>query len=329
MLYNITHIPENPKEGIMEFPIIDFHAHFPVPDEGYATHWEGEYSSRYGHEKLELLKRQARASDEKWWRTYSFKFAEREIPSVEVQAERWSQEVERYGLEKIVFVTGGGNDTLARVVAMNPQKFIGFAHHDPFQEDAADELRRAVVGLGLRGYKILAPALRGALDSRSLDPLWATAEQLQIPVLIHFGVLGGGGGIAQHVNINPLTLHSVAKGFPGIHFIIPHFSAGYPQELLQLAWVCPNVSVDSSGNNEWVRWMPYPLNLHDLFRKFYETLGPERIIFGTDSEWFPRGFANRYYESQWQVCCEIGMDEEDLHKIFHDNAARLLHLDGS
>jgi predicted TIM-barrel fold metal-dependent hydrolase len=128
------------------------------------------------------------------------------------------------------------------------------------------------------------------------------------------------------VNINPLILQTAAKGFPAVNFIIPHFGAGYPRELLHLCWVCPNVHVDSSGNNEWVRWMPYPLILHDLFRKFYETIGPERILFATDSEWFPRGFANRYYETQWQVCCEIGMHPDDLHKVFHDNAGRLLHL---
>lgn len=309
----------------MEFPIIDFHAHFPAPNPGLDP-WEEDYVARFGLEKLQRLRKLSRESQEKWWRAYSFPFPEAEEQPVEVQAQRWSTEVERYGLEKIVFVTGGGNDTLAGVVRSNPQKFIGFAHHDPFQPDAAGELRRAVNELGLRGYKILAPSLRGALDDPALDPLWAEAEALQIPVLIHFGVLGGGGGVAQHVNINPLILQTAAKGFPGINFVIPHFGCGYPRELLHLAWVCPNVSVDTSGNNEWVRWMPYPLTLHDLFRKFYETIGPERILFGTDSEWFPRGFANRYFETQWQACCEIGMDSEDLHRVFHDNAARLLKL---
>jgi predicted TIM-barrel fold metal-dependent hydrolase len=72
--------------------------------------------------------------------------------------------------------------------------------------------------------------------------------------------------------------------------------------------------------------MAYPLTLRDLFRRFYETIGPERILFGTDSEWFPRGFANKYFEDQWQICCEIGMDDRDLHAVFHDNAARLLSV---
>lgn len=312
-----------------EFPIIDAHAHFPALEPGYSDPWEADYAARFGAEKLKTLQRLARESQEKWWSAYAFPFPEAEQAPVETQALRWSEEVSRYGLEKIVFTTGGGNDTLARVVRMNPHKFIGFAHHDPFRPDAAKELRRAVTELGLRGYKILAPAVPGALDDPCLDPLWAAAEELQIPVLIHFGVLGGGGGIAQQVNINPLILQTAAKGFPGINFIIPHLGCGYPRELLHLAWVCPNIYVDSSGNNEWVRWMPYPLTLHDLFRKFYETIGPQRILFGTDSEWFPRGWAVKYFETQWQVCCELGLGTTDLRSIFHDNAARLLKLDGS
>jgi hypothetical protein len=33
----------------------------------------------------------------------------------------------------------------------------------------------------------------------------------------------------------------------------------------------------------------------------FETIGAERMLFGTDSEWFPRGFAMRYFEAQWQA----------------------------
>lgn len=311
----------------MEFPIIDFHVHFPMAHDTYVDQWEKEYIVRFGEKKLERLHQLSRSSQEKWWRAYSFPLPEKDYPGVEVQAQRWLQEMTRYGLEKVVFVTGGGNDNLASIIRLHPNKFVGFAHHDPFLPNAASELRRTVNDLGLRGYKILAPSLSRPLDDPSLDPLWAAAEELRIPVLIHFGVLGGGGGIAQHVNINPLILQTVAKGFPDIPFVIPHFGCGYPRELLHLAWVCPNIYVDTCGNNEWIRWMPYPLTIHDLFRKFYETIGPDRIIFGTDSEWFPRGFANRYFETQWQACCEIGMDNDDLRLIFRENAARLLKLD--
>jgi len=235
-------------------------------------------------------------------------------------------EVDRYGLQRIVFVTGGGNDLLASIVQRYPAKFIGFAHHDPFAPNAAAELRRAVRDLGLRGYKIIAPALSGSLDDTSLFPVWEVCEELGIPVLIHFGVLAGGGGIAYHVNISPLVLHDIAKGFPDIPFVIPHFGCGYPRELLHLCWACRNVYVDTSGSNQWMRWMPEELTTKKLFRKYLETIGPERIIFGTDSSWFPRGFAVRYLEDQLRDCWELGLTEDAVRSIFAGNAARLLKL---
>jgi uncharacterized protein len=180
---------------------------------------------------------------------------------------------------------------------------------------------------GMRGYKVIAPALPGAIDDEALMPVWQAAEDLGIPVLVHFGVLDGGGGTAAHVNISPLRLHDVAKGFPYTPFVIPHFGCGYPAELLQLAWACRNVCVDSSGNNEWIRWMPYPLTLADLFRKFTETIGPERILFGSDSAHFPRGLVRAYYDEQTRIVSQLGLSPGDRHNIFAGNAARLLNLD--
>jgi len=87
------------------------------------------------------------------------------------------------------------------------------------------------------------------LNDKSLYPVWEVAQSYKIPVLIHFGIMGGAGGIASHVNINPLIIHDVAKNFPEINFIIPHFGDGYVFETLNLCWACPNVFIDTSGSN--------------------------------------------------------------------------------
>jgi predicted TIM-barrel fold metal-dependent hydrolase len=124
-----------------------------------------------------------------------------------------------------VFVTGGGNDNLAAVVARHPDKFVAFAHHNLFAPDAATELERAVTRLGFRGYKLLAPALEKPIDDKSAWPVWEIAERYDIPVLIHFGILGGGGGVAWHENINPLRLHDVARAFPTVSSWCPILAA--------------------------------------------------------------------------------------------------------
>ena len=64
--------------------------------------------------------------------------------------------------------------------------------------------------------------------------------------------------------------------------------------------------------------------VEDLFRKAYETIGPERLIFGTDSSWLPRGFANRYLQDQLRVCHWLNMKIEDVALIFGGNARRLM-----
>ncbi|MCE5207496.1 MAG: amidohydrolase family protein [Chloroflexi bacterium] len=311
-------------EPILPIPIIDFHLHFPVKHDVFLDGWEQRYVDRFGAAKLQIIQQRKVELQKRWRNAYLIPPPEEQIPSNEIQAERWVAEAKKYRMEKAVFLTGGGNDQLASIIKMAPEIFVGFAHHDPYSPGAPEELTRAVETLGLRGYKILAPTVPYPLDDPKLDPLWSVAEKYRLPVLIHFGIEGGGGGIGNAVNINPLVMHDVAKGFPDIPFIIPHFGCGYTRELLQLAWACPNVYVDTTGTNDWMRWMPYPVTIQNLFRIFVETVGPERIIFGTDSDHFPRGFAYANFMTQWQACMDIGLKSDELQLIFHDNGARLL-----
>lgn len=309
--------------------IIDFHSHFPTSKRWFDRAGPGDQSGEAARspEAERALTEYGQALRAEWRLAWDFPAPETEMRSDEEQAERWAAEVDRYGLDAVVFVTGGGNDSLARVVGLHPDKFIGFAHHDPFKDGAAEELERAVTQLGMKGYKLIAPALSKPIADRSGYPVWEKAAELGIPVLIHFGILGGGGGVAYHENINPLTLHDVARDFATVRFVIPHFGCGYVREMLHLCWACGNVNVDTSGSNQWIRWMPEDLTVKRLFRKYLETIGHERIIFGSDSSWFPRGFAIRYLQDQIRDCRELGLSDAQLQAIFSGNSARLLRLD--
>lgn len=309
----------------MNFKVIDSHVHFEV--KGYeVVAVKKDYINKYGLEKYNKLQEKNKYQSELWRKAWGFHEPEPVDDNIEKTAERWIGEIEKNNLERLVLVTGGGNEILSKIVKLYPDKFIGYAHHNPFSNNAAKELEHAIKDLGLSGYKILAPALNGKLDDISLNSVWEVAERYKIPILIHFGILGAAGGIADHYNINPMIIHDVARAYPDIPFIIPHFGCGHPEQLLQLAWVCPNVYVDTTGSNQWVRWMPYPLTVKDLFKKFYETIGPKRIIFGTDSSWFPRGFVKRYLDDQLRDCVELGIKEEDIKSIFRDNIAGLLNI---
>ena len=310
--------------------IIDFHTHFPTQKPMFGDagpDMRQQYAQRRGQRRAQIARDHAMKYSQQWRRTWGYDPPERGAFTDDEQADRWAAEVEKYGLRAVGFVTGGGNKNLAKVIRRHPDKFIGFAHHYPFAADAADELRRAVAEDGMKGYKLLAPSLDRAIEDEAAYPVWEVCAELDIPALIHFGIQGSGGGIAWHENINPLKLHNVAKDFPEVTFVVPHFGCAWIRETLQLCWACANVSIDTSGSNQWVRWVDGEWTTKKLFQKYMETIGPERIIFGTDSSYFPRGFAEAYLQQQIRDLRELNCREDDIQLIFAGNAARLFKID--
>lgn len=310
--------------------VIDFHVHFPTTKPWFkdmGPDIRAEYRKRRGDKRADLARQQSMDYSQYWRLMWGFEPPESNPPDDVTQAERWYSEVEEYGLRAVGFVTGGGNDNLAAAIKDYPDTFIGFAHNYPFADDAADELRRAVTEHGFKGYKLLAPMLDRPIEDPAAYPVWEVCAELDIPVLIHFGIQGSGGGIAWHENINPLKLHNVAKDFPDVTFVVPHFGCAWIRETLQLCWACANVSIDTSGSNQWVKWVDGDWTTKKLFRKYLETIGAERIIFGSDSSYFPRGFAVRYLQDQIRDCRELNVHPEHLQMIFGGNAARLFKID--
>lgn len=301
--------------------VIDFHVHFPIentlglPEKPPERH---PLLTRYAQD------RSARMNLE--WGTSEAEPLARTPEEVEEALARWAQEVERHGLRLVNFVTGGGNERLAQFIAKYPDRFSGFAHH-PLRPGACSELKRAVSELGLKGYKLLGPLTEYPFEDPALRSVWEFCAEHELPVLIHFGWLGRGGGTVAHPRLSPLSLFTVARDFPEIPFVIPHFGVNTWADVLALCWSLPNIYVDTSGSNQWVRWMPYPLTLEDLFRKAYETIGPERIIFGSDSSYFPRGFSARYLHDQLRICHQLNFSAEAIALIFGGNAARLLKME--
>ncbi len=299
-----------------EFKVVDIHGHLP-------------YSLSF-IKKHELFDEYNKERSKRMMLTWDFPIPESEKETDENDnlplMKRWEKELDKYNIGTLNFLTAESNDVMASQIKKNPARFTGFAYHSIESENAREELERAIDELGLKGYKLFGPLVNREFHDPAFKELWKFIADRKLPVLIHFGMLGRAGGIVNHQNISPLSLFQVAREYPEIPFIIPHFGAGYYQELLHLCWSCPNIYIDTSGSNQWVRWMPYHLDLEILFRKTYELIGSERILFGTDSNGFPRGYAYRYLQEQVKVCREINMREDDIENIFGNNARKLLNI---
>ena len=104
--------------------------------------------------------------------------------------------------------------------------------------------------------------------------------------------------------------------------IIPHFGAGQLRATLMAADLCGNIHVDTSSSNGWIRYTP-GLTLEAVFGAALETLGPERILFGTDSSFFPRGWQQPVHEGQQAVLDALGVDPSAQAAIMSENFERL------
>lgn len=302
--------------SIRKWKVLDFHVHFAVKKGPGA-----ERASGAPTDQLTYSQRQYRWMLESW----EFPSPETEVPEPSEVLSRWLAELDTYALEGVVFVTGSGPEFMSAAQQQYPERIFAFSHVSPDDPAAVEKIRYQINELGLSGFKMFGPQLEKPFDDRTYWPIWELLAEKRLPLLIHFGVLGGGGGIVTHPRMSPLKVDPIARSFPQLPIVVPHFGAGYWGDLLQLGWAHENVMVDTSGSNQWIRWMPYPLTLETLLQKACETFGPDRIIFGSDSSYFPRGFAERYLLDLIRAARYNGMPDVDLQKILYGNAWALLH----
>jgi hypothetical protein len=164
----------------------------------------------------------------------------------------------------------------------------------------------------------------------------AAAANPGVAVFVHCGVLTVGVrgklGLPSPFDMrfsNPIDLHPVALQFPKLRFIIPHFGAGYFREALMLCDLCPNVYLDTSSSNHWIRYQPEQIGLAQVFRRALDVVGPQRLLFGTDSSFFPRGWHAAIFEEQVQALGQIGISSADARRIFGANLEGLMARPGS
>jgi predicted TIM-barrel fold metal-dependent hydrolase len=65
------------------------------------------------------------------------------------------------------------------------------------------------------------------------------------------------------------------------------------------------------------------LTLIDVFRQALKVAGPDRLLFGSDSSFFPRGWNRQIYDVQENALDSAGVDESIRQRVFGGNFDRL------
>jgi uncharacterized protein len=247
-------------------------------------------------------------------------------------AEAWVREFEKRGVEKaalIASVPGDGESVIA-AVAEHPEQFYGYVMVNPLSPYAAAQTEAALASGHIHALCFFPAMHRYSIqDHRVAALLDLIAARPRTAAFVHCGVLSVGVrkalGLASPFDMkfsNPIDLHAVALRYPQLRFVVPHFGAGYFREALMLCDLCPNVYLDTSSSNSWMRYEEH-LDLRSVFRRTIDVAGGERLLFGTDSSFFPRGWNAAVFEAQSKALYEIGVTEEIARAILHDNLVRL------
>jgi len=247
-------------------------------------------------------------------------------------ADRWVRELDKNGVSRAALIASvpGDEESVGAAVARHPSRFVGFFMVDPSADAAVERTRHGLVNLGLRGV-CLFPAMHHVPldDGRVERVVEVAAAHPGTAVFVHCGVLSVGVrsklGLPSRFDLrlgNPLGVSRLALAFPNVPFVIPHFGAGLLRETLMAADVCRNIYVDTSSSNSWMRFFP-GLSLTAVFQAAVSVLGPLRLIFGTDSSFFPRGWQRSVYESQVSSMTTVGIPEADRALILGGNFERL------
>lgn len=236
-------------------------------------------------------------------------------------ARRWLEHFDRAGVSRGVFMAPYAECAELREFLTLSDRFIGLSWMNATQEGRGEALERERAA-GLVGVKLY-PVSDGYLVSdRRCYPLYEAAARTGMFVLIHYGVTVGYN--ANLVFANPLDLHVVARDFPEVNFVVAHFGAGFLREALMLAYQQENVHFDSSGSNNWLRTQPVKMTLKDVFERFIEGAGVDRILYGSDSTNFPRGYRLNVLEEQLEVLEALDISDADRALILGGNLKRLI-----
>lgn len=210
------------------------------------------------------------------------------------------------------------NDQIARLCALYPERFFGFASVDPHRDDAEQELERAFGELGLRGLA-LHPGKQGFDPASEIaEPLYALCERYDRPVIFDAGLSWEPG--AKLAAGNPLAFEPVAAARPSLRICLSHFAWPWVREMCALMLKYPNVYTDTA-----LLYVDTPeeqmqeLFCTDMGPRWFERCFPEQVMFGSNTPRFRTFKIKRALDA-------VPMRDFARKNLYGDNALRFLGI---
>ena len=221
-------------------------------------------------------------------------------------------------------VLSGPNNVTVEWCRRVPGRFIAswLPSANPVNSDEeAARFTEAIETQGFRGLGELLMQDAGlAVNDERFFPLYRICQERHLPVIFHTGFNGPefyGEAPSFRTRLgDPLLLEDVAVAFPELVIIMDHLSFPFTEQATYILFAHPNVYADVAA----VNWCLGRAGFHRLLRQVFETVGPDKILFGSDQmnvpQMIPVG-VSAIQEASF-------LSEDDKRKILGDNARRLL-----
>jgi predicted TIM-barrel fold metal-dependent hydrolase len=166
------------------------------------------------------------------------------------------------------------NDRIARYVAANREKLLGFACIDPNEPDYMDELERVFAMPEFCGLK-LAPIYQNyhPMDQR-MQPVYAFCERRSIPILFHQGTTFPRRAPLKYAL--PIQLEDVAMAYPELRIVIAHLGHPWVEDTIVLIRKQPHMYADISA----LYYRPWQFYNALMLAQEYGVM--HKLLFGSD-----------------------------------------------
>ncbi|MFJ5063399.1 amidohydrolase family protein [Streptomyces nigra] len=182
-----------------------------------------------------------------------------------------------------------------------------------FPEPGVEAYVREAVEAGARVFK--AHVQVGAYDPADelLDPVWGLLAEAGVPAVVHCG-----SGPAPGKHTGPGPIGQVLARHPGLPLIVAHLGMPEYEDFLGLAERYPRVRLDTT-----MAFTDFSEEMAPFPRRALPRLAAlgDRVLLGSDFPNIPYPYAH-----QLRALERLGLGEEWLRAVCHDNAAALFGI---
>lgn len=237
--------------------------------------------------------------------------------------QRTLAELERLNIRAI---TSGSPTMVAAWQREAPHRIIPAVAFGWWDRPSLDALRKlhaegrlAVMGEITTQYEGISP------DDPRLEPYFALAEELDVPVAIHVGQgppgvsYLPGGPPYNTAAADPLRLEAVLQRHPRLRLQVMHGGWPFADQMVALLYNHPQVHIDTAVI---AHILPRPA-FHAWLKRLTDAGFVDRIMFGSDNMVWPDTIAPAIAA----ITSAPFLSAADKRAILHDNAVRFFRLD--